>query len=124
MRRFVHYYDVLRIVKMSKVNMVTFFFGNSKRLVQHFLEIATEQVNPVIPRFGAVQLPGQYAFIYLVLQRMERFLPEFCAQTDQYEFPACLTFSETFDDENSKRESGNDHELPRNDRVDLFCSNF
>uniref|UniRef100_A0A183H1S1 protein-tyrosine-phosphatase n=1 Tax=Onchocerca flexuosa TaxID=387005 RepID=A0A183H1S1_9BILA len=44
-------------------------------------------------RFGAVQLPGQYAFIYLVLQRMERLLPELCAENDQDKFPACLTFS-------------------------------
>ncbi|KAL3981869.1 Protein-tyrosine phosphatase family protein [Acanthocheilonema viteae] len=71
-------------------------------------------------RFGAVQLPGQYAFIYLVLQRMERLLPEFCAQSDQDKFPACLTFLETLGDENSKPESENDDELLWNNQVDLF----
>ncbi|VIO86367.1 Uncharacterized protein BM_BM10945 [Brugia malayi] len=70
-------------------------------------------------RFGAVQLPGQYAFIYLVLQRMERLLPEFFAQSDQDKFPACLSFSE-----NSKSESGNDDELLWNSQVDLLCNNF
>ncbi|VDN90130.1 unnamed protein product [Brugia pahangi] len=70
-------------------------------------------------RFGAVQLPGQYAFIYLVLQRMERLLPEFFAQSDQNKFPACLSFSE-----NSKSESGNDDELLWNSQVDLLCNNF
>uniref|UniRef100_A0A183D8B0 Tyrosine-protein phosphatase domain-containing protein n=1 Tax=Gongylonema pulchrum TaxID=637853 RepID=A0A183D8B0_9BILA len=33
-------------------------------------------------RYGAVQLPEQYAFIYLALQRMERLLPECTAYTD------------------------------------------
>ncbi|VDK69558.1 unnamed protein product [Onchocerca ochengi] len=74
-------------------------------------------------RFGAVQLPGQYAFIYLVLQRMERFLPEICTENDQDKFPACLTFSETFDDESSKPDNGNDEEL-WNNQVDLLCCSF
>uniref|UniRef100_A0A0R3RTV5 protein-tyrosine-phosphatase n=1 Tax=Elaeophora elaphi TaxID=1147741 RepID=A0A0R3RTV5_9BILA len=75
-------------------------------------------------RFGAVQLPGQYAFIYMVLQRMERLLPEFCAQNDEDKFPACLTFSETFDDGNSKSKSGNDDEQLWHNQVELLCSNF
>ncbi|EFO17864.1 protein-tyrosine phosphatase [Loa loa] len=75
-------------------------------------------------RFGAVQLPGQYAFIYLVLQRMEKILPEFCAQNDQDKFPACLTFSKTFDDENAKSESENDDEIFWNNQADLLYSNF
>uniref|UniRef100_A0A915PEE7 protein-tyrosine-phosphatase n=1 Tax=Setaria digitata TaxID=48799 RepID=A0A915PEE7_9BILA len=75
-------------------------------------------------RFGAVQLPRQYAFIYLVLQRMEKLLPELCGKNGQNKFPTTLTFSETAMDEHTKSNNGNDDELLWNNQIDLFFNNF
>lgn len=62
-------------------------------LTYHYIKIFKFTSHDENCRFGAVQLPRQYAFIYLMLQHMEQLLPEFCKQSDQDNLPACLTFS-------------------------------
>ncbi|VDN01533.1 unnamed protein product [Thelazia callipaeda] len=75
-------------------------------------------------RFGAVQLPGQYVFIYLVLQRMEKILTEFCVRNDQDRFPPCLIFPEAYDNKDSGGEDESSDDPFWNGQVDLLCNTF
>ncbi|VDM41044.1 unnamed protein product [Toxocara canis] len=62
-------------------------------------------------RYGAVQRPEQYTYIYLALQRMERLMPEECSENAVGAFPTTLCLSndpyeeESSDDDSFKDES-------------------
>uniref|UniRef100_A0A9J2PGA1 protein-tyrosine-phosphatase n=1 Tax=Ascaris lumbricoides TaxID=6252 RepID=A0A9J2PGA1_ASCLU len=60
-------------------------------------------------RYGAVQRPEQYTYIYLALQRMERLLPEEGSENAKSTFPAELRLSDDpYGDQSSDEENCSD----------------